>query len=267
MFADRARSYKINWEFSASKRCCLCFPLRYGLIVWGICCLIYNTYDMSSDIMKTKKVVFEEQISVMDAIELVIVLLISITNVVFGFVFIIAAWKKNWRLLKIFMVVNITVVTVSILLFVKSLCEILPTYFRLRSSAIERVFSDLIMEVVLKASAKFVVICLLQCYAMFLLWQEIKKLTKEDYQFSFHTNENKCTLTQAYKLHTDEEDENAGRENVKGETEELKEEGSIKDSKEELVNIEFGNNLEAKCLIDYEEKIAVDAESYFNIYN
>ncbi|PZC82184.1 hypothetical protein B5X24_HaOG210992 [Helicoverpa armigera] len=109
-------------ELPVLTRCCMCFPLRYGLLVWSYIRLSIGLLFLTS--LTTD---FLEQLNAEpephDGIDLnfglvVTVMVLTSTDVVLNALFIVGGHMKNLRLLRPYYIYNIILLILMILLYI-----------------------------------------------------------------------------------------------------------------------------------------------------
>uniref|UniRef100_A0A2A4JKK1 Uncharacterized protein n=1 Tax=Heliothis virescens TaxID=7102 RepID=A0A2A4JKK1_HELVI len=180
-------------EVPEFKRCCFCFPLRHGLIVWGIINLIATVYSNVYRIIKIQIIL--NRLVHDGIVEESIFLALSTVEFLLDIVFIYAAITKKEKLLKYFLFGNcaLGVLAVLYLLYIIGYCiyvfygvtQILG--WTTVKPYVWTAFIELTKNVLIIASQSF---CLL------LLWSEIKKLKRNNHPVMFvnHASEAKCTV-------------------------------------------------------------------------
>uniref|UniRef100_A0A2A4JIN4 MARVEL domain-containing protein n=1 Tax=Heliothis virescens TaxID=7102 RepID=A0A2A4JIN4_HELVI len=163
-------------ELPVLKRCCLCLPLRYGLIAWGFVRLATTSF-LLFDLMMTLVRYLEDKRT--DLTVLVIGMLIFFTDIVLVVLFIIGGYTKNLRILKAYYTYAIILWSVTMLYGVYITVQTIDS---LRKANYVSYARFLILDLV-----SFVLQILIQSYIILLLRSEIIKLSN-NCEFRFVNN-------------------------------------------------------------------------------
>ncbi|XP_049875215.1 uncharacterized protein LOC126373205 [Pectinophora gossypiella] len=90
-------------EVPEFQRCCFCLPVRYGLLIWGYLVLIPNSLLVLGDFFECLYLTrYAFNFHWLIIVRFTVTFAIKILNFIFTFLLIVAAHKKNSRLLKIY---------------------------------------------------------------------------------------------------------------------------------------------------------------------
>ncbi|CAH0686432.1 unnamed protein product [Spodoptera exigua] len=172
------------------KRCCFCIPLRYGLLTWAYVKLVTVTifsmfilvslYHMVGMYTMYHLPIQRHNIIFMSVILTVLFIEISLTVT-----FIVGGHMKNVKLMRVFYVYNIVILTISsLLMIIAILMLVFPIEFFLY-----RTFEYI------STCANFFFSIVIQLYFILLIRSEILKLEGK-YGFSFVNNaaEGECNM-------------------------------------------------------------------------
>nr|XP_049700626.1 uncharacterized protein LOC110372129 isoform X1 [Helicoverpa armigera]XP_049700628.1 uncharacterized protein LOC126055446 [Helicoverpa armigera] len=173
----------MRFELPELKRFCFCFPLRYGLLVWGYFSLSITILFLYVRIVTLIVLLEHEEYprrSILTCIYTALGLLDGVVNIIFIF----AAHLKRVKLLKISLFCNIAFLSVYIIVVLYSIISLLYLYYAKRDVKGLEGIQDSI-ELVLSVTAMPFLRILFELYALLLLWNEIKKLTRNDRPIMF----------------------------------------------------------------------------------
>ncbi|CAH2236571.1 jg15330 [Pararge aegeria aegeria] len=178
-------------EIPVLLRCCCCFPLRYGLLVWAYIKQMFTLLFLAYII-----VLFYDdyrKISVWGIVVLSGTILLTILDFVFHVFFIISAHAKDYRKIRIYYRYSIFVFCLSAIfmgMYIGS--SLLYVFYR------SKYLSFLLWYMILPAMGMTVTLILIQAYLIILVRSEFIKL-KNNAQFEFVNNaEEKCTANIDY---------------------------------------------------------------------
>ncbi|XP_041981436.1 uncharacterized protein LOC121734864 isoform X1 [Aricia agestis] len=111
-------------EIPEFKRCCMCVPLRYGLLIFGYLSLLFSIfwffveavqcYFTGMD-LRDYTITLHKGVSYL--VETWVALVLHATDIAFYTVLIVGAHKKNTRLMRVFFYYSVTTLAASFLLF------------------------------------------------------------------------------------------------------------------------------------------------------
>lgn len=193
------RENEAKEDIPEGKRCCVCFPLRYGLFIWGYIKMILSAFFilvMSYALLHTCMMLgYNGNEKLWNRIYADIgitsvALTVFLTDNLLTMLFIVGAHQKNMKLLRVFYFFSVAMWVVTILLTAMavslSIESWLSQYMSPRSFVIN----------LLNFSAYFVII-ILQTYFLLLLKSEFIKLrSKREFKITVVNNpaEAKCTI-------------------------------------------------------------------------
>ncbi|XP_026741732.1 uncharacterized protein LOC113503855 [Trichoplusia ni] len=175
-------------ELPVFKRCCCCFPLRYGLLVWGYIklaiaallivsiAMVIRSLTMAYHVYGLHERVFTFRLTVF-----IIFLFLVTLDFALSTVFIVGGHKKNLKLLTVYYYYSIGVWILSILFSL----FIISTYFIYRGPYRSTSFYA-VADNILECSSHFVSM-VSQGYFLLLLRSEMLKL-KSNCEFRFVNN-------------------------------------------------------------------------------
>ncbi|PZC82187.1 hypothetical protein B5X24_HaOG210995 [Helicoverpa armigera] len=181
-------------EVPEFKRCCFCFPLRYGLLVWGIINLITTVYYNIFRVIKINSIVnhmnFED-----DILQESIFLTLSIIDFLLNALFVFATITKKEKLLKYFLYGNSALGVLAVLYFLYIVGYVSYVF----SGATVQLGWNTVKPYAWKAFLELTksgLIIASQSFCLLLLWSEIKKLKRNSQPVMFlnHAGEAKCTM-------------------------------------------------------------------------
>ncbi|CAB3227853.1 unnamed protein product [Arctia plantaginis] len=182
-------------EIPAFQRCCVCIPLRYGLIVWGYYRLLLAGYILVTicfDISRCVELMNSEEekhkVTTSNIIILCLTLIIMIADIILGILFIVGCHKKNVSILERYYHYSLVLLALLVPLCLYNFGRTL-NYMSISKMPWTKIIFLFVPEFI--ATISYVVI---QIYIVLLVRSEILKLRKE-YQFRF---ENKVTQGECF---------------------------------------------------------------------
>ncbi|CAH0726741.1 unnamed protein product, partial [Brenthis ino] len=164
-------------ELPMLTRCCFCFPLRLGLLVWAyikmISCTILLSLLLHAMIVECVAPFCHIRMTFLFTFQIP-VLTMLFTDIIFHIIFIISAHKKEHRIMRVFYRYSIFSFTIYILLFISSV-----THIALNSSYFMHAF---LLGLFHLAVLMFIIV--IQIYVLILVRSEIVKL-KRNTKFEF----------------------------------------------------------------------------------
>ncbi|XP_052742134.1 uncharacterized protein LOC112057413 [Bicyclus anynana] len=176
-------------EIPILRRCCFCFPLRYGLLVWAYIKLVLSLIFLGLTIAA---IIFASQRrKVSFSIELPIVLVVTTVDIVFSVLFIISAHQKDYKKMRIFYWYNIAILSLN--LAVIGLYIANGLYYMFMSPYVS-LLTEYFWYMIAPAIAMTFLLLLSQGYLILLVRSEFLKL-KNNSHFEFVNNaaDEKCT--------------------------------------------------------------------------
>ncbi|XP_063385539.1 uncharacterized protein LOC134671610 [Cydia fagiglandana] len=197
----------MHGEAPELKRCCFCLPLRRGLIGWGYTKMVLDILSMmyigfaicyyTSDPrrhLETKTIVI-----------LTFIVICLLLDMAFGIIFIVAAHKKNVKLLQISYIYNMAWLVLVTLANCFQLCINLSIAYRMWSYMDSRKY--IILNLLTSSGIAFSLI-FVQIYLILLIRSEMLKLRQQTLGMQY-TNadpgEPECTLHNTSDQHMDGE--------------------------------------------------------------
>lgn len=163
-------------EIPEFARCCFCFPLRYGLLVWAYLKLVFIAIILCSYVNLIVEAIVFNRFSNTNLVIYVIIFLITIfscVDLVFHIIFIISAHKKNSTKMKLFYKEILFGLIFYIFCFIYILSIFLSNY------SIIKLYSTM------ELWCFFMLLIFTQGYLIILVRSEVRKLERSsDYQFT-----------------------------------------------------------------------------------
>nr|XP_049700633.1 uncharacterized protein LOC126055449 [Helicoverpa armigera] len=168
------RNNKMCVELPVLTRCCMCFPLRYGLLVWGYIRLCLGLAFLTTlttgfiELLNTERKPHDDLETNLGIVGTLIVL--TSTDVVLNALFIVGGHMKNLRLLRVYYIYNIIFLILMIFFGLLTIANCL-TYIPIVNE--ENVFFVLL---VVLFYIVFIGHLVIQYYIILLIRSEIVKL-------------------------------------------------------------------------------------------
>ncbi|KAJ8720038.1 hypothetical protein PYW07_012081 [Mythimna separata] len=183
--------FRIRGELPQFKRCCMCLPLRHGLIVWGyirlvigILLLIGVTKGFFELLALSKKETGYEKYVVL----LGFFVILAGVDIVLNVVFIYAGHTKHLKMLRVYYIYSFVL---WILMIIMGLCLILYAVHVMQSHGMD----FLHVLIVLCDVVTFLAEILIQAYILLLVRSQFKKLTNNcEFQFENKATESACRM-------------------------------------------------------------------------
>ncbi|XP_047508569.1 uncharacterized protein LOC125051970 isoform X2 [Pieris napi] len=179
---------KMRCELPILMRCCFCVPLRLGLLIWTYIKLILSLFlvtffSIQAELLRNDVILVEGKIF------LVAMIKSGIINSLFQIAFIVAAHKKNYKIMRIYYIYNFVYIFIPTILF---LMFIKIGYSQMGSSVTIYLSDTPLVFIVISIPIEFV----LNIYLMLLVRSEFIKL-RDSGQFEFfnHESEARCVAT------------------------------------------------------------------------
>ncbi|XP_063894692.1 uncharacterized protein LOC110372160 [Helicoverpa armigera] len=172
-------------ELPVLTRCCMCFPLRYGLLVWGYVRLCIGLLLLTSvtsgfiEVLTSEPKPDENRAVFLSVIGTIVVL--TFNDVVLNALFIVGGHTKNVRLLRAYYIYSITLWVLMIVLY---------TFFTGQTFNFYRKFEEDKMLYLCIAVMDIIIYfghIVIQLYSILLIRSEIVKLTN-NCEFRFVNN-------------------------------------------------------------------------------
>ncbi|XP_045774121.1 uncharacterized protein LOC123873345 [Maniola jurtina] len=167
-------------------RCCFCFPLRYGLLVWAYLKQISSISFSTVMIIKLCHDYYRIQAS--GAVISSLIILLMILDIAFNVLFIISAHKKDYKKMRIFYRYSIAVLCLNVAIV--GFCIAMYAYY----VYVAPIMIIFIWSFMVPTLVMIIVMVFLQGYLIILVRSEFIKL-KNNSQFEFvnHGADEKCT--------------------------------------------------------------------------
>uniref|UniRef100_A0A2A4JKI2 Uncharacterized protein n=1 Tax=Heliothis virescens TaxID=7102 RepID=A0A2A4JKI2_HELVI len=197
----------MHFEVPELKRFCFCFPLRYGLLVWSYCSLIITILFLylrtDTLIMLMGHQEYTKEVVIMS-----IYIALGLFDCVVNIIFIIAAHLKRVKLLKTSFFCNVTFLSLYTIVCLFSFAYLFYLYSIRRHIEGLRDIQDTV-ELAISLSAMPFLRILFELYALLLLWNEIKKLTKNSCPIMFvnRAAEARCVMETELTIDVEENGE------------------------------------------------------------
>ncbi|XP_047508567.1 uncharacterized protein LOC125051970 isoform X1 [Pieris napi] len=182
---------KMRCELPILMRCCFCVPLRLGLLIWTYLKLILSLFILTVFCIQAELVARMSNRHVPDGEKsfLVAMIMFGTINSLFQIAFIVAAHKKNYKIMRIYYIYNFVYIFIPTILFIM-FCIIV--YSRLGGFMIMLLSAMPFVIIIISIPIEFV----LNIYLMLLVRSEFIKL-RDSGQFEFfnHESEARCVAT------------------------------------------------------------------------
>ncbi|XP_023950699.2 uncharacterized protein LOC112054970 isoform X2 [Bicyclus anynana] len=173
-------------EIPVLLRCCFCFPLRHGLLVWAYVKEIFSLMFLIFTIWRFSKTY--KRLDTSWEVIYPIIITLTVVDILFHVLFIISAHTKDYRKMRIFYRYSIVFLCLNAILFILfiSLC-----IFYIYMSLFIFIF---LWSLMLPTFLMILITIVIQIYLIILIKSEVIKL-KNNSQFEFvnHAAEEKCT--------------------------------------------------------------------------
>ncbi|PZC82185.1 hypothetical protein B5X24_HaOG210993 [Helicoverpa armigera] len=167
----------MHGEIPVLTRCCICFPLRYGLLAWAYFRLIVTGAFLTSLTITFIEFINNDKVSDLEVMG--VVMFILFTDIVLTALFVVGGHMKNLRILKAFYIYSIILWSLMMLFGMKLTVQ---TVDRLRTATYQFYVRFLILDL-----TSFVFQVLIQSYIILLVRSEIVKLSN-NCEFRFVNN-------------------------------------------------------------------------------
>ncbi|XP_045774120.1 uncharacterized protein LOC123873344 [Maniola jurtina] len=173
-------------EIPVVMRCCCCFPLRHGLLVWAYLKQILSLFFLTYMIVEVCR--HYQRMRVLSDVMSLLMILLTIADIVFHVLFIISAHTKDYKKMRIFYRYSIVVICLYVLIV--GFYIAMWTYY----VYVIPVILIFIWPIVVPALIMSILMIFFQGYLIILVRSEFIKLKNNShFEFVNHAADEKCT--------------------------------------------------------------------------